>query len=310
MALKDLLRTSDLTAEDLTTLLDLAASLKADPHSRRDLLRSETVAMYFSKPSTRTRLSFGTAIARLGGVPQVLGFSDLQLGRGETIEDTAHVLSRMVKAFVLRTFADDDAARFARAASIPVVNALTDGHHPCQSLADLLTIREVFGGLEGLTVAFVGDGENNVTHSLMEACALAGVAVRVGSPAGHQPSEEVQGVVARLGGDLRVTESAAEAVTGAHVVYTDTWMSMGVADALRGSRFTALAPYQVTEELMALAAPDAIFLHDLPAHRDEEVVTSVIDGPRSRIFDQAGNRLCTAQAVLVALLEGQLTGSH
>jgi ornithine carbamoyltransferase len=313
MALKDLLRTADLTVDDMAQVLDLAAHLKAHPHDRSDLLAHEGVAVYFNKPSTRTRLSFATAITRLGGTPTILGPSDLQLGRGETIEDTARVLSRMMQAFVIRTFADDEVARFAAAASIPVINALTDGHHPCQSLADLLTIREIFGRLDGITVAYVGDGDNNVTHSLMEGCALVGAAIRVGSPEGHQPqrgvTERARAIAATTGGQVEITDSVSDAVRGADVVYTDTWMSMGIAADQERIRFESLRPYQVNDELMALAAPHAVFLHDLPAHRGEEVTADVMDGPRSHIWDQAHNRLCTSQAMLVALLEGRLTGT-
>jgi len=311
VALKDLLRTSDLTAADLAALLDLAAELKADPHQRGDLLGNESVAVYFNKPSTRTRLSFATAIARLGGLPQILGPSDLQLDRGETVEDTARVLERMVKAFVIRTFADDDVARFAAAATtMPVINALTDHHHPMQSLADLLTMREIFGSLSGLTVAYLGDAHNNTTHSLIEGCALAGVHVRVAAPAGFEPTPDVLQAVAGLPGTVEVTREASDAVDGVDVVYTDTWMSMGVSHELRHSRTEALQPYQVTAALLEKAAGHAVFMHDLPAHRGEEMTAEVIDGPRSRIFDQAENRLCTAQAVLVALLERRLQGAR
>lgn len=311
--MKDLLRTADLSAADLEALLDLSAHLKAAPHALGSLLRHETVALYFNKPSTRTRLSFATAVTRLGGTPQVLGPGDLQLGRGETVEDTARVVSRFNQAFVIRTFSDDEVARFAAAATIPVVNALTDGHHPCQSLADLLTLRERFGKLGGLKLAYIGDG-NNVTHSLMEAGALAGMTVAVATPAGYEPDAAVtahaQRVAERTGGRIEVTTDPAEAASGAHAIYADVWLSMGDPEEERGRRLADLAPYRVTAAIMAEADGEAVFLHCLPAHRGEEVDADVMDGPRSLVFDQAGNRLCTAQAVLAALLEARLEGAE
>ena len=309
---KDLLRTADLSAVDLAALLDLSARLKSDPYAEAGRLRHETVGVYFNKPSTRTRLSVATAIARLGGVPQVLGSGDLQLGRGETIEDTAAVLSRYLQAFVIRTFSDEDVARFAAAASIPVINALTDGHHPCQSLADLLTVRERFGTLEGVRMAYLGDG-NNVAHSLMEAGALAGMDVVVATPKGYEPdpvvTAEAQRLAERHGGRITLTDDPGAAAAGAHAVYTDVWLSMGDPEGERARRLDDLAPYRVTEALMAQARDDAVFMHCLPAHRGEEVDAAVIDGGRSVVFDQAENRLCTVQAVLVALLDGRLEGA-
>jgi ornithine carbamoyltransferase len=221
------------------------------------------------------------------------------------------VLSRYLRAFVVRTFADDDVARFAAAATIPVVNALTDGHHPCQSLADLLTLRERFGDLAGLRLAYVGDG-NNVAHSLMEAGALAGMEVVVATPEGYEPDAGVTGDAGRLaeahGGAVTLVRDAAEAVAGAHAVYADVWLSMGDPEDERARRLADLEPYRVTAELMGKARDEAIFLHCLPAHRGEEVTAEVIDGPRSVVFDQAENRLCTVQALLVALLDRRLAG--
>jgi ornithine carbamoyltransferase len=310
--LKDLLRTADLTPADLEVLLDLSAHLKAEPHAEAERLRNETVGVYFNKPSTRTRLSVQTAVTRLGGTAQVLGGNDLQLGRGETIEDTAAVMSRFLQAFVIRTFADSDVARFAAAADIPVVNALTDGHHPLQSLADLLTMRERFGELRGLRLAYLGDG-NNVTHSLMEAGALAGMTIAVGVPAGYEPDAEVvrraEALAAANGGAIEVTNDPLEAVRGAHAVYTDVWLSMGDPEEERARRLADLDAFRVTPGLMGEAHADGIFLHCLPAHRGEEVDAAVIDGERSLVFDQAGNRLPTVQAVLVALLDRRLEGA-
>lgn len=301
---KHLLRASDLTPAELTRVLDAADAFKAAPLRASDLLRGGSVAMYFAKPSTRTRISFETAVHRLGGLPIPCSPSDLQLGRGETIEDTARVLSRMCRAFVIRTFADEDVERFAKAATIPVINALTDGHHPCQALADLMTLRERFRKLEGLTVAYVGAG-NNVTHSLMEACALAGVNVRAGTPKELESTVEVVEHARTLAAgrsEVIVTNDPIEAVRGADCVYADTWLSMGDPPEERDARLRSLDPYRVTNELMAAAKPSAIFMHCLPAHRGEEVTEEVADGPQSVIFDQAENRLHTSMAVVELLV--------
>jgi ornithine carbamoyltransferase len=309
---KDLLRTADLSAAGLQHVLGLSAEAKELPHHWRRTLDGDTVVLYFGKPSTRTRISFESAVTRLGGTPITVGAAELQLGRGETIEDTAKVISRFARAFVIRTFADEDVRRFAAAASIPVINALTDGHHPCQSLADLLTLRERFGQVAGLKVAYLGDG-NNVAHSLMEACALAGVDISIASPPGFEPSEEVTRTAERLalasGAVVWVTHDPLLAVAGAHAVYTDVWMSMGVPDEERAVRVEAFRPYQVTAAIMAEADPSAVFLHCLPAHRGEEVAGDVIDGPRSLVFDQAENRLHTATGLLRGLLSGELEGA-
>ncbi len=311
--MKDLLRIADLTAEDLQRLLSLSAAVAEDPHRRPDLLDGEAVVCYFAKPSTRTRLSFGSAIARLGGVPEIVNGNELQLGRGETIEDTAEVISRYAKAFVIRTFADDDVRRFAEAASIPVINALTDGHHPCQALADLLTLRQHFGALEGLRLAYLGDG-NNVAHSLMEACALAGIDVVVATPKGYEPDLGVVATAAALaqqgGSTVELSHDPIEAVTDADAVYTDVWVSMGDDEDERAARAEVLGPFQVTDAVMAEAGPGAVFMHCLPAHRGQEVAAEVIDGPQSVVLDEAENRMHTAQALLVALLEGRLQGAQ
>lgn len=310
--MKDLLRTADLSREDLNYLLDLAAGLKSSPNRHRPMLQGEVVVTYFAKPSTRTRLSFEAAIARLGGVPAVVGPQELQLGRGETIEDTARVISRYARAFVIRTYAHDDVRRFAAAATIPVINALTDDHHPCQSLADLLTLRERLGSLRRRKLAYVGDG-TNVAHSLMEGTALVGMDIAVASPQGYEPDPEVvtraRALAAEGDSDLVMTRDPIEAVGGADAVYTDVWVSMGNPEAERAARMAALLPYQVTGALMAHARPGALFLHCLPAHRGEEVTSEVIDGPHSVVFDQAENRLHTAQALLLALISGQLAGA-
>jgi ornithine carbamoyltransferase len=309
--LDDYLRVSDLTPGDLDLLMDLSLDLKCRPHAMRTLLDGEVVALYFAKPSTRTRVSFTVAVTRLGGTPEALGANDLQLGRGETIEDTARVLSSYARAFVVRTFEQAKVERFAAAASIPVVNALTDTHHPCQALADLVTLHECFGALANLRVAYVGDG-NNVSHSLMEVGAIAGLDVVVATPPEYAPDDAIVQAAAetarRRRGSVTVTHDPTEAVDGAHAVYTDVWLSMGDAEAERAARTAALEPYRVTADLMARARTDAVFMHCLPAHRGDEVTADVIDGPQSIVFAQAANRLCTEQAVLAALLLKRLEG--
>jgi ornithine carbamoyltransferase len=310
--MKDLLRIADLGPDDLQVLLALSAAVAEDPHLRPELLGGDAVVCYFAKPSTRTRLSFGSAIAHLGGVPETVSGSELQLGRGETIEDTARVISRYARAFVIRTFADADVQAFAGAASIPVVNALTDGHHPCQALADLLTLQDHFGPLTGLRLAYLGDG-NNVAHSLMEAGALAGIDIVVATPPGFEPDAEVvataSAIARRSGSVIQLTNDPLAAVADVDAVYTDVWLSMGDDEAERAARAEALSPYQVNATVMAEAGPDAVFMHCLPAHRGQEVAAEVIDGGQSVVLDEAENRMHTAQALLIALLEDRLEGA-
>jgi ornithine carbamoyltransferase len=291
-----LLRVSDLGADQLDRLLRLAADMKDDPLGWRDAQAGKVLACFFSKPSTRTRVSLEAAAQRLGMLPLMLRPDELQLGRGEPISDTGRVLSGYVDAITVRTYAQSDVEELATAATVPVVNALTDDHHPCQALADLLTIREQFGALEGVRLAYLGDG-NNVAHSLMEAGALAGMQIVVSTPDGYGPEPEI---TAATGAQLEPEPLAA--VEGAQVVYTDVWVSMG-EDAERAERLAALAPYQVSSEVMAAASGDAIFMHCLPAHRGEEVAAPVIDGPRSVVFRQAANRLPTEQALIHTLID-------
>ena len=286
----DLLRISDLDASSLAALLDLAAVMKTRPHGFVETLRGDTLVCFFEKPSTRTRVSFAAAAERLGMFPLLLRPDELQLGRGETIEDTARTLSGYAQAIVVRTFAQETVERLAEAATAPVINALTDEHHPCQALADLLTLRERFGRLEGLRIAFVGSG-NNVATSLAEAGALSGMHVVVACPPGYEPS--VAGV--------EVVHDPSEAVAGADAVYTDVWVSMG-EEAERQERLAKLEPYRVDAALMAAARGDAVFMHCLPAHRGEEVTADVLDGPQSVVWQQAENRLPTEEALLLALV--------
>ena len=305
----DFLTTADLGSDNLLALLDIAAQCKEDPHGFSDLLHDDTVVLYFNKPSTRTRISFETAVTRLGGTPLAIGPHELQLDRGETIEDTARVISSYARAFVIRTFSDDDVRRFAEAATIPVINALTDKHHPCQSVGDLFTMRELWGGFTGRRLAFIGDGDN-VAHSLIQACALTGVDIAVASPPGYEPDSDIVARASELADDrdsrVLITNDPLEAVRGADAVYTDVWLSMGVSELERASRIHAFRPYQVDARIMDHAAPDAVFLHCLPAHRGEEVTAEVFDGPQSRVFQQAANRLPTEQAILWALIRGAL----
>ncbi len=310
--LKDLLRTADLSGGDIQRLLELAAQFKQEPYRSRKLLRNETVVLYFNKPSTRTRISFETAVARLGGIPIAVRPEDMQLGRGETIEDTAQVMSRYAKAVTIRTYRDTDIERFARAATVPVINALTDGHHPCQSIADLLTLREKGKPLNASKLAFVGDG-NNVCHSLIEAAALTGLRLAVATPDGFAPRPEIvqraQRLASETGSTITLTTDPWEAVDDADAIYTDVWVSMGVADEERASRLRAFAPYQVNAKLLSRARDNAIFMHCLPDHRGEEVTAEVVDGPQSVVFDQAENRLHSSLAILEALLKRELAGS-
>jgi len=299
MAERDLLALRSLSPDDVRRLIDRAKA-KAPSHA----LAGKAVGIFLEKASTRTRVSFEVAIAQLGGHPVFLPAQEIQLGRGETVADTARVLSRYLDALVIRTFGQDRLEEWARHATIPVINGLTDSHHPCQILADLMTIDEKKGRLAGLVVAYVGDG-NNVAHSLLEGCAMMGMTCRIATPAGYQPDAEVvkwaEVQAAKTGGGIQVGDDPRAAVRGADVVYTDVWTSMGQeAEALK--RVGVFRPYQVNAELLRLAKPDAIVLHCLPAHRGEEITDDVMEGPRSVIFDQAENRLHVQKAVLEMLV--------
>jgi ornithine carbamoyltransferase len=302
---KHFLRDDDITQAEQTEILDLAVALKAQPYSEKPLAGPQTVAVIFDKTSTRTRVSFAVGIADLGGVPLIMDSGSSQLGAKESVSDTARVLERMVGAIVWRTFSQAGLEEMAAGTTVPVVNALSDEFHPCQLLADLLTIREHKGALAGLTVAFVGDGSSNMAHSYLLACAVAGMHVRIAAPAGYQPDpaivRDADEIAVETGGSVAVTEDAALAVAGADVVVTDTWVSMGQEDQ-KAQRVKDFGAYQVDAALMAQADAAAIFLHCLPAYRGYEVSADVIDGKQSVIWDEAENRLHAQKALLTWLL--------
>jgi ornithine carbamoyltransferase len=308
----DFLTLDAFDARGLEALLDLSERFRRDPQLARNALAGGRIGLIFHKPSTRTRVSFEAAAWRLGMLPIALRPDELQLGRGETIADTARTLSRYLDAIVIRTFSQTSVQELAEHASIPVINALTDDHHPCQALADVLTLREEFGHLAGLKVAFVGDGDN-VVHSLIQAAALTGFELRVATPAGYEPAtavvEGAREITQQTGGSIVLTDDPRTAVRGADAVYSDVWTSMG-HEAEQEARRAAFAGYTVNAALMALAEPGAIFLHCLPAHRGEEVTDEVMDGPASRVWPQAENRMHTEAALLYALLTGDLEGER
>lgn len=294
----------DLSVPELEHLLELSLKVKSSPSDYAGRLSGMAVAMIFEKPSTRTRVSFEVAISSLGAHPLALSSSELQLGRGETIEDTARVLSRYVNAVVLRTFGQERLESMAKAAHVPIVNALSDFEHPCQCLADLLTIREARESLAGLTLAYLGDG-NNVTHSLLLGGAKSGMSVRVATPPGYEPIPQVvrraEQIAAETGGAAEAMHDPVEAAKGADVLYTDVWASMG-QEAEAQDRTLVFPSYRLDSAAVQRAAPDALVMHCLPAHRGEEITDEVIDGPHSVVWDQAENRLHTQKALLLWLL--------
>jgi ornithine carbamoyltransferase len=294
-------RVAGWSREDLLEVLDLADDLKRRQHAGEEhrLLPGRTLGMIFQKPSTRTRVSFEVGIYQLGGTALYLSAGDLQLGRGETIKDTAVVLSRYLDAIMIRTFAQADVEDLAAHASIPVINGLTDSSHPCQALADVMTIRERFGRLEGLKVVYLGDG-NNVCASLMVACAKLGASFVAATPPGYRPGEDPIRIAREAGGSVELADDPRIAVEGADVLYTDVWTSMG-QDVEREQRLRDLAGYGIDAELVARANDDAIVLHCLPAHYGEEITEDVLYGPRSAVWDEAENRL-HAQKALMALV--------
>jgi ornithine carbamoyltransferase len=299
---RDCLTLAEFSPEETKLILDEALKIKSLQKSRIPYrpLRGRTLAMVFQKPSNRTRVSFEVGMYQLGGHALHLLPQEIQMGRRETPSDTGRVLARYIDAIMVRTFDHEEVEELARAADVPVINGLSDSHHPCQALADLLTIREEFGTLEGIKVSYVGDG-NNVAHSLALGCALTGAELTIAHPEGHGPDPGVIKLAKILGAAPTLTGDPREAASGARVLYTDVWASMGQEDEAEDRR-VRFAPYQINEELMSLAERDAIFLHCLPAHRGEEVTADVIDGPHSRVFDQAENRLHAQKALLYLLL--------
>lgn len=297
---RDVLSLADLSAAEVAWLLDLASHLKSGairPHC------AKVLGLLFSKASTRTRVSFTVAMFQMGGQILDLNLDSSQISRGEPIEDTARVLERYLDVVAIRTYAQAELKTFAQCAHIPVINALTDLEHPCQALADLLTIQEEFKTLQGLKLAYVGDG-NNVAHSLMLGCALVGANICVATPDGYQPAPAILEQAQTLASDrctIKITQSPAEAVQGAHVLYTDVWASMGQED-LAESRVPLFMPYQINQTLLDQADAAAIVLHCLPAHRGEEITHEVMEGKHSRIWQQAENRLHTQKALLAAVL--------
>ncbi len=304
--MKHLLSLYDLTTAEIQELLDLAIQLKQDNQEGKahPYLKGKTMGMIFSKSSTRTRVSFEVGMYQLGGTALFLSSDDIQIGRGESIEDTAKVLSRYLNGIMIRTYEQSDVEGLAAYGSIPVINGLTDDQHPCQVLADLQTILEKKGKLAGLKLAYIGDG-NNMAHSLLHGCTKMGMHIAVASPEGYtcQPRfvREAETTARETGSVVTMTQDAKEAIRDADVVYTDTWASMG-QESEKEIRAKIFAPYQVNQELFSLAKRDAIFLHCLPAYRGYEVTAEVIDGPQSVIFDEAENRLHAQKAVMVKLM--------
>ena len=307
--MKHFIDLSAVTSAEITELLHLAVKLKAEqkqniPHH---LLAGKTLGMIFAKSSTRTRVSFEAGMYQLGGYPLILSTNDIQLGRGETVYDTAKVLSRFIDAIMIRTFKQSDVEDLAKYGSIPVINALTDDTHPCQIMADLLTVQECKGKLEGLKLAYVGDG-NNVANTLLQGCTKVGMHIAVAAPNGYGcPSryvDEANENAKKTGSIVTITENPVEAVKDADVLYTDTWVSMG-QEAEKASRIEIFKDYQINSALVAHAKPDAIFLHCLPAYRGLEVTEDIIDGPNSRVFDEAENRLHVQKSILVKLVSQQ-----
>jgi ornithine carbamoyltransferase len=312
--MKDLLRTQDLSRDDIEMLLATATEFASNPLRSRDALANKSVAIYMTKPSTRTRLASETAVAHLGATPIFLRGDDLQLGRGETIADTAKIISGYCSAMIVRTFAQSDVDELGKHATIPVINALTDDDHPTQLLADWLTIRENFGSdIAGRKFVYLGDG-NNMSHAWLTMGAIMGAHVVVATPSGSwapdaQVVAEAEKIAARSGGRIEVLNDPEAAAKDASVLYTDVWMSMGDPESERVEKMKALAPFAVTENLMKLTAQDSIFMHCLPAHRGEEVESSVIDGSKSVIWREALHRRTTIQAILYHASRGELRGN-
>ena len=311
--MKDLLRTQDLSRDDVELLLDTAARFAEEPLSAANHLKNKSVAIYMTKPSTRTRLASETATAHLGGTPIFIRGEELQLGRGETIADTAKIISGFCDALIIRTYSQSDVDELGVHAKIPVINALTDEDHPTQLLADWLTIREVFGtNIKGRKFSYFGDG-NNMSHAWLIMGAIMGAHVVAATPAGKwSPDPEIlkiaEGLAKNSGATIELTSDPNVAAKDASVIYTDVWMSMGDPETERAEKTKVLAPFAVTESLMSQTASDSIFMHCLPAHRGEEVSAEVIDGSKSVIWRQAYHRRTTIQALLYHLTRGELKG--
>jgi ornithine carbamoyltransferase len=312
--MKDLLRTEHLSREDVELLLATASDFAAQPLRANTALADKSVAIYMTKPSTRTRLASETAVAHLGGTPVFLRGDELQLGRGETIADTARIISGFCDAMIIRTFAQSDVDELGANSTIPIINGLTDLDHPTQLLADWVTIRENFGSdISGRKLVYLGDG-NNMTHAWLIMGAIMGAHVVAATPSGKfAPDAEViaraQAIAAKSGATIEITNDPEAAAKDASVLYTDVWMSMGDPEAERAEKFAALSPFAIDDRLMSLTAEDSIFMHCLPAHRGEEVAASVIDGPRSVIWREAYHRRTTIQALLYHLTRGELRGN-
>ena len=312
--LKDLVTSDALSREDLEIVLETSARFAVKPLSEANFLSGESVVIYMNKASTRTRLASETAVAHLGGTPIFVRGDELQIGRGETIADTARIISNFAKAFIIRTYAQNDVAEFARWASIPVINALTDDDHPTQLLADWVTIREVFGKkTSGRKFTYLGDG-NNMANAWMLIGATLGANITIATPPGKwAPNKSVveraQVIAKAHGGSIEISHDPLEAAKDASVLYTDVWMSMGDAESERAEKLRDLAPFAVTEKVLALTASDSIFMHCLPAHRGEEVEAEVIDGPKSVVWRQAFHRRTTIQSLLYHLINKDLRGN-
>jgi len=306
---RDLVSTRDLSPKEVEAVLDLTALIKGRPADFRGALAGKQLVMFFEKPSLRTRLTFESGMASLGGVSFFVDQTGERLGAREKLSDVAHNLERWVDVIVLRTFAHATVEQMAEYASIPVVNALSELEHPCQALADYFTLQERFGSLRGVKLAYVGDAANNVAHSLVLTCAALGSSIRLASPAGYEPDAHIladaQDIAQETGAIIESVPDAREAVAGADAIYTDTWVSMG-HEAESEKRHKTFAPYQVNEKLMSYAAPHALFMHCLPANRGKEVTDPVIDSSQSVVFDQAENRLHVQKAILLLLLGGAM----
>jgi ornithine carbamoyltransferase len=301
---KDFISIHDITRYEFHELLDLALEIKEHPDKYRKTLKGQVLAMVFEKPSLRTRMTFEVGMHELGGKGIYLSPAEIQLGKRETVEDVAHNLERWVDGIMIRTFAHDNVVRLAKASRVPVINGLSDLSHPCQAMADFLTLREKKGGLSKVKLTYVGDG-NNVCHSLMLAAAKAGTKMAVGTPKGYEPNPDIVKLAREDGKDtgfsLLNTNDPKEAAKDADAIYTDVWASMG-QEAEKESRAGIFAPFQVNASLFAAANPDAIFLHCLPAHREEEVSAEIFESPRSVVFDEAENRLHAQKAIMVTLM--------